>query len=212
MCVPTGRMTRWHVFSFNTRLPWLAISLGVLVSCGSGGGNSGLPPTTPSTSYAEFGAKAVVLHNAWDAVAFSGPGTLPASGSAAYAGVMQLTLETGAGALKMDGAMTLTSNFSSNSLSGTARNFVDQNEFSYSGNLAITGGVLNRTANTGLEYTYSAIINGSLSGNAEVFGISGDLSGDFRGLNYGAISGVVAGSATSSFGIGYMFGDFIAEQ
>ncbi len=194
-------------YRFN-RQPWLVVLLLVLTGCGTDTGD--VDP--PAANYAAYETQFVNLRNTWGSSGYTDPTTLPAGGSASYTGVMRLSVETSAGALKMDGAMTLTSTFSTNSLSGNVRSFADQNNVAMNGSLAITGGVLDRAANTGVEYTYSANIGGTLSGGGDSFAILGDLSGDFLGPSYLATTGVVAGTATSAFGAGYMFGEFIAAQ
>lgn len=170
------------------------------------------PVVTPPATFANYQEQMDDLHRAWDGVDISVPADLPYGGGATFNGVMGLTVETAAGALAINGALRVNADFTSNSLSGDVRDLVDQNENRLDGNLAITSGVLNRSANIGTDYTFGANIGGTLSGATETYTLLGDLSGDFHGPSYLATSGVVAGLVTSGFGTGYLFGSFIAGQ
>lgn len=152
------------------------------------------------------------MHATWDSIAVTDPANLPAGGSATFAGVMLLDAQLGAGATSMAGALDLVANFAADSISGTASNFYDAADVSMAGTLVISNGVLDRAANTATEYTFSALLAGTLAGGGKSFVISADLSGDFLGSAYGAVAGVIAGTATTGFGSGYLFGEFIAAQ
>ena len=194
---------------FNRNIWGLVLHGLALAGCGSDTGDGG---TTPPVDYGQYQSQAATLHNTWDGIAQSDPANLPLSGVANYSGVMTITVETGAGDLGMAGEINLQSNFTTNSLSGNARYFLDENSVAYSGVLAITGGVLDRSAVIGTDDTFSANFGGTITGGGDAFGLSGDLLGDFYGANQGASTGLVAGQAISSFGTGYLFGSFIAEQ
>ena len=179
------------------------------VACGGETGDGG---TTPPVDYSQYQSELATLQSSWLTVPATDPLTLPLSGSATFTGVLQMAIETSAGELGVAGRLDLTSSFATNTIGGTATAFVDENAVALTGSLAITGGVLNRAANTAVEYTYGANLDGTLTGGGETFVLSGDLSGDFAGTNYLATTGIVAGTAVSSFGTGYMFGSFIAAQ
>ncbi len=185
--------------------------LGVLSACGGDpASNPPIPP--PPASYSDLQAMSGAQHAAWDPVAATDPASLPISGSASFGGVMHLRIETASGEMAVSGGLSLISNFATNSLAGSAGGFVDVANGKFTGTLSINNGVLDRAANLGVGYTYSAVLNGTLSGAGDVFGINADFSGDFRGAGYPATSGAIAGTASSSFGLGYLFGDFIAAQ
>ncbi|MGR3342331.1 MAG: hypothetical protein ACU0DI_03755 [Paracoccaceae bacterium] len=177
-------------------------------ACGGDGGGG----TTPPVDYTSYQAQSAALHAIWDAVAVTDPATLPAGGSASYTGVMRLDAQLGAGSTSMAGALNLVANFAADSISGSANNFYDDADNSMTGSLVISNGVLDRAANTAIEYTFSSVLAGTLAGGGENFVISADLSGDFLGPSFGAVVGVIAGTATTGFGSGYLFGEFIAAQ
>ena len=181
----------------------------ILVACGGASEDGG---STPPVDYSGYQSQLTSLQTAWGGVAITDPATLPTSGFATFDGVLGLTVQKASGALHMAGALTLTSDFFNDRLGGNAANFVDEFDVVISGNLAITGGVLDRGADTSVTHTFSANIDGTLSGGGDSFLIGGDLSGDYLGLNYLGMVGVINGIATSNFGTGFMFGDFFAEQ
>ncbi len=182
-----------------------------LAACGGGDTGGGGGPGPP-VDFATYVSQTAALNSTWNGTPASDPSGLPISGAATYAGVMSLTVETGSGDLDMMGALALSANFTANSISGDATGFVTENATALSGGLTISGGVIDRSANTALEYTYTAILAGNLSGGGETFGIDSDMSGDFLGPDHLAASGIVSGTANSSFGTGYVFGTFIAAQ
>lgn len=188
----------------------LIAAMFLLAGCGGDDAGPALP-TTPPASYPALGAQAGALHATWDGVPYTDPATLPASGSAQFQGVMGLIVETSGGSLAINGGMTLSASFATDALSGAANGFVDENAVTYSGALAIANGVIDRGAVTGSDYTYSATMGGTLVSAADSFAIIGGIHGDFHGATFSATSGVVTGTATSGIGVGYLFGDFIAD-
>lgn len=199
---------------FNLRGKALRSSLIAVsfVLAGCGGDDAGVTlPTTPPVSYPALAAQSGALHAAWDGVPYTDPATLPPSGSAQYQGVIGLIVETAGGPLAINGGMTLAASFATDTLSGAANGFVDENALTYSGALAIANGAIDRGAVVGSDYTYSATLGGTLTSIADSFSILGDIHGDFHGATFSATSGVVTGAATSGIGVGYLFGDFIAE-
>jgi len=183
---------------------------GLLLAGCAGGAVDG--PVIPAPDYQSYQDEFDALTTNWNGVAVTAPSSLPISGGATYTGVMRLEVETAAGGLEMNGALALQVNFASDSLGGSAGNFVDQNDALQTGSLTISGGVIDRGANTAVDYTYGANIGGTLDGAAGNFVIQGDLSGDFLGPGAPGTQGIIAGTAISSFGTGYMFGEFIADR
>ncbi len=188
------------------------ILLNVFLLLSACGGDSGTGGTTPPINYQEYQDLSAALNATWVGVSPTDPGTLPISGAASYSGYVQLSVETATGELGMAGSIDILASFLNSSLSGSASGFVDQNANQLSGTLAITGGVLDRSANTSIETTYSANLGGTLTGGGDQFVISGDVLGDFLGAEHLASSGVISGSAISGFGNGYMFGSFLVAQ
>jgi hypothetical protein len=125
---------------------------------------------------------------------------------------MNMTAQSTTGSRDMSGAVTLSTVFSANSLSGNASNFMDDKNSAMSGTLTITGGILDRGVDTSVSPVFSANIDGTLSGGGDNFQINGDLAGSFLGSSNLGVSGIISGFATSAFGTGYLFGFFLAEQ
>ncbi len=190
----------------------LAAGLLPLAGCGgaggSGGGTGPIPP-----SWSAYEERQAALQAQWGSIAPTAPASLPYSGSAHYAGVLRLRAEQAVGERLMDGSLALDVSFASGTFSGSAGSFVDSSGTLMSGSLSVSGGVIDRAADLNTGYTYSANLDGTLSGPADSFQISADLSGDFRGSAWQAASGVVAGTAQSAgLANGYLFGDFIAAR
>ncbi len=191
----------------------LATGLAVLLAgCGASGPGGPGAPSGPQPGFGDYQATADGLHATWDPIPFTAPASLPISGGATFNGVVGLRIGTAAGERRMNGALSLTVQFSTSSLAGTAGAFSDQNGATLTGSLAITNGVLDRTANPAAGYTFSANMDGTITGPGDSFAITSDLSGDFRGAGFGAVAGAVAGSAISGSGTGYLFGSFIGTR
>lgn len=201
----------WQQFNRLSRHCAVCLACTGLAGCS---GETTISPvaTTPTIDYLEYFSHAADLHNTWDGIAVTDPATLPVGGAAQFNGVMGLRFQAASGEILMNGALQLDVNFAGDALTGNASAFSDQASNPVSGVLSITGGVLDRAAILGTEYTFSANIDGNLSGNSDSYAVSGDFYGDFRGTSADAAFGIVAVTAISSFGTGYMFGDFISEQ
>ncbi|MGR3660109.1 MAG: hypothetical protein ACU0CA_02835 [Paracoccaceae bacterium] len=200
----------------NGLIKGLFVILLALAGCGGagGGGSQGGPgrETRPPIDYATLEAEARLLHDTWDDISFTDPSSLPMSGSATYSGIMQLDIQKGAGEISMDGLLNMKVSFANNAVSGTATNFIDENNANYSGKLTLSNGMIDRGADPNVDYTLQADIGGTLSGGGKSFDISADLQGDFHGSGWKATSGGVQGSAVSSYGTGYVFGEFVAAR
>ncbi len=207
--VPSGPV-RWRRAVMAAPRSAVLSALVVLAGCSAApDGSSG---EAPPGSFAAYQVQKAALAARWGGVAATLPSDLPHAGSARYSGVMSLRLESAGGDLPVHGALTLDVAFASSSLTGVAQGFVGQGGTSYSGSLSISNGVIDRTADPSVSYSFSANMGGTLSGGGDSFAISADLNGDFLGPSHGGVTGPVAGSAVSSFGTGYLFGDFIAAR
>ena len=194
--------SKWYVV--------LVASSVVMVACG--GGEPGSTGTTPAPTFADYAALDAQLHAAWDAQGATDPSTLPGSGSATYQGVVNLDAQLGSSNLAMSGSLQLTADFGASTIAGSANSFKDQFERAFSGTLTLSNGAIDRAANPATEDSFTADLDGTLSGAGEVLSIGSDLLGDFLGGTAGAATGVVTGLVGSSFGTGALFGDFIAEN
>ena len=99
----------------------------------------------------------------------------------------------------------------SGAVSGSASNFIDTNNATYSGSLGITNGVIERNADPDVVFTYGADLNGALDGAGQQLDVAGNLTGDFFGDGWQMTGGGVAGTITSDFGTDSMFGIFVGE-
>ena len=183
--------------------------LGAVSGCGTAGPSSA---PSPPLDYAAYDAQATALHTTWDSAGFTDPATLPAGGGAAFYGVMHLRMENGSTEVLANGRMRLDVSFATSSLSGSAGSFAAKSGTFYDGALQISGGALDRAATPATGYTYTANLDGTLSGGGSDFILSGDLSGDFLGPGYNAASGVLAGTTATGGANGYLFGNFIAAR
>ena len=200
----------FHGLRSRRRAAWLVCAV---LPAGCGGDDATGPVrTTPPVSYSTYDAQSAALHAAWDGAGYTAPGNLPLGGSAQFDGVMRLHLEGAGGDVPVNGALSVQVAFASDSLSGSASGFAGADGAAYSGTLAITNGALDRAADPLSEYTFSANMAGTLSAGADSYAISADVNGDFLGAAYGAMTGLVAGTATTGSGTGYVFGDFIAAR
>lgn len=130
------------------------------------------------------------------------PTTLPSSGSFTYNGVIGARLPQPVGDLEVLGDLQLNMNFSSDTFSGTAQNFIDENSDTYSGILGIRNGDIDNNVNIATDYTFVADINGTLVDNVnDVYIIDGDILGDFYGPNYDWVAGRVDGTIDTPGGI-----------
>ncbi len=191
--------------------PWPLMVAVFLAGC-SDSGQEGAVETSPPAGYAAYEAQIAALQAAWGGVTVTDPATLPLSGSARYEGVLRLDSETAAGNVLLDGALVLDVAFASDSLSGSAGDFISQGEVPYGGTLTIANGVIDRLADTSAGYTFLADLTGALTGEGETLNYAITLNGDFLGLQAGAVVGVLQGQVVHAAGSGLVLGDFLAAQ
>lgn len=193
------------------RVTPLALAAAILAGCG-GGGEGGVGKTPPPVTYAEYQALDQSLRATYGGQAFTDPATLPTVGGATYTGVMTLTTGPAVGSLALGGALTLNANFGGQTISGRADTFVDQTDQAYSGRLDLTNGAIDVNADPNLAYTFSADLDGTLTGGGVSLTIDADLFGDFLGAAADSATGVVSGSVTGGGGSDFVYGDFIAAE
>lgn len=196
--------------SMRSKQMLMVFLAGMLASCGGDGG-PGIA-TVPPVTYADYAGQDAALRSTWAAAPPTDPASLPVSGSASYAGVMVLDAEVVSGVLPLTGALGLQADFASATMSGQARGFRDASNTAYQGQLVLANGVLDRGADINSAYTFGADLAGVISGGGDSFDVTATLQGDFLDAGQQAVSGVVTGSAVSSFGTGFIYGDFIASQ
>ncbi len=172
-------------------------TISILSACG--GGSSGPPPT-----YGELVDQFQAIDAKFDrgnVDAISDPGFLPNSGSVTYNGVFGVNLPGEIEEKSLIGDLALNVNFGNDQLSGSVRDFVDEEEVYYSGTLQITDGLISRDAVVEDQYTFNADISGNLeadSGGTTSF--DGVLVGDFYGDNEEFVAGAFEGDVTTPDG------------
>lgn len=184
-----------------------------VAGCGGGAAEKAdLNRTRPPGDFGALETEAAQLHATWDTVSFTNPATLPMSGRAQYNGVVQMDVQQGARRTSMNGDMQLNVNFANQKISGRANNFVDQSDNAYSGTLSVSNSVMDRGADPTSGFTYLTDLKGRLTGNGQTLDIDAGLSGDFRGAQPGATTGIVQGTVAGPGGAGFLYGDFIAVE
>lgn len=188
----------------------LVLMLSLPAACG---GVTGGPVLAPNpASFAEYTATDAALRASYVSAPYADPASLPGSGSATYDGVMTLDAGLASGNLAMTGALALTAQFATSTISGHADAFRDAANRAYTGQLSLSNGVIDRGADPNSAYTFSADLAGTLSGNGATLAMTADLSGDFLDVNAQAVAGVVSGSTVSGGHRGYLYGDFVAQD
>lgn len=199
-----------------------------LSACGGGGGSTTVDPETPipgtgpevprNTEGLRGGA--TDLLDTWaptNPPSYTALATVPTTGSASYAGFLFGEISASGvddeniiGRLSMEAQFTATSA----SLTGTATDFVDEDDRPLDGALTIAGGALDRAGNPANDATLrGATVSGTLTGSAAGaldFGLQ--LEGDFLGVSHAAIGGEAIGRVDTPTGSRDFDGGFIAAQ
>ena len=169
---------------------WICVgALMLIVSCrGMGSG----------TDQASRADQAADLVDALLGENISDPALLPLTGRAVYAGFATLELAIAGTIQSYIGDLDLTVEFSGTGdpISGALHSFDG-----LSGALSIANGNLDRGANTDVDYTFGADVDGMLTNNGGDYVIDASLSGDFRGRNQDGVTGVVFGDITGPNGV-----------
>lgn len=145
-----------------------------------------------------------------EAEGYSDPATLPTTGSAAYTGFIGFDTDD----VTTIGELEMTADFSgAGSISGSATNFVSDNDATYAGSLSIDNGIIDRAADLeNFNYTFNADIAGTLTSEGDDFVVDGLMEGDFVGGSQEYITGHVTGNVMTNEGIKVISGNFGATQ
>ena len=127
---------------------------------------------------------------------------LPTSGTAEYEGYMGAADTSGA----IIGDLQLTADFGTDSISGTAKNFIDDENTEYSGKLRISNGGIFRTADPATEWQIEADVNGILSTDEASTSVNAVMLADFYGGSQQGVVGILDGTATNQFGTTFLDG------
>ena len=172
-------------------LPVLALS-----ACGSGGGDGPPPPAFPFTTYDDGVDSGIGI-----AGGLSGDGTpvadLP-SGSARYDGLIFLDPEnSGSDVPGLDavGNLRLNADFDTNDLTGTATNFVREDDLALRGTLTVSDGTIGGPG--GGIAGFTAAIDGTLAPNSlNTYAVDAAIVADFLGDDADGFLGIVGGTVT----------------
>ena len=174
---------------------WVCFSALVLVA-GCGGTGQSTNPTWRVDRASDLAA-ALFTEN------ISDPARLPVTGRAIYAGFGTLDLAIRGTTQSYIGDLNLSVEFSGTAepISGTLHHFDG-----LTGALDISNGNLDRGADTDVDYTFGADVDGILTNNGGDYVIDASLLGDFRGRNQDGVTGVVFGDITGPNGVGIFDG------
>lgn len=125
---------------------------------------------------------------------------------------MGMTITLNGDDTSLAGTLTLSADFAGSLISGDVRGVSDAGEHYYPGTLLISAGAIYRGADTAIDYTFTADMNGTLQAPGGDLAVDGIIDGDFLGASHQAVSGAVLGTVTGAGSIGIIFGDFLAQQ
>lgn len=199
-----------------------------LAGCGGGGG-SDTPvteeprdeiPVVPETSTSGQRASATALLTEWaptNPPVYTALSAIPQTGGADYTGFIYGELANDSDSItdSVIGSLTLEVGFTAAgaTFTGTASDFVDEDDADLTGSLTVSGGTLNRDGNPASDATVGANLAGTLTDTADrelAFGVQ--LEGDFLGSAYNAIGGAALGRVTVGSVNQDFDGGFIAER
>lgn len=178
------------------------LALGALAACG--GTTTPTPDPDPGPDPIEFATFdegttiAADLRAANEALGLADPADLPFTGTAGFQGTAEVESTAGLNAI---GVMSMTIIFENGleNVTGTAGEFVDENNDPVTGALALTGGDFDRSGAAGANLT--ATVNGSFNGTQFIVTpgtLSGDLFGEADGaILEGTVNGFVDDAATT---------------
>lgn len=134
--------------------------------------------------------RAAALEAALEEENISKPSALPVRGTASYTGFMTLGLPIGGETSDYVGDLDLQVDFGAarNQIAGTASNFDG-----LSGDLAISGGNIDQSTDTDIDYTFDGAVDGSFGYDGDSYTVDGSLVGEFRGRNQDGVTGVIYG-------------------
>lgn len=176
-----------------------------LAACGGGGS----PP-----SYAELDTQLMDFASMVRGQGFTNPASLPASGTAAYQGVIDLEIfRSDIGIDETYGEIALTLDFADDEVRGRAQNFVNSSDELYAGRLTISNGNIDRSVNPNFGWLTIGELDGQLTAPD---GLEMDVDAAFGASllgNGSYFAGIVRGDASSSVDpLIEIEGGFIAER
>ncbi|MEM9971528.1 MAG: hypothetical protein AAF762_10575 [Pseudomonadota bacterium] len=123
---------------------------------------------------------------------------IPTTGTARYEGY--LGIDTGYS--NVIGDLDVEVDFAADTVSGRATDFVSASDIDYGGSLDITGGFIDRSADTALGDPHViADVDGTLSSDGIMSEVDGQLRTTFYGPGREVLSGYVSGTVENQFGV-----------
>lgn len=190
----------------------MAVGAGLLLM-GCDGASSGDGDNAPRATYAELAAEADAFEREVVPLDNTEGATLPTAGSSTYEGVVTFG-EVFRSMPAMAGEITLEVDFEDSSLSGTAENFVTEDEEEVSGSLDIEDGRVYRESNLiDGNNALGAFVSGRLEvGDGAAYDFNGGLQGELLGDDHTHASGTLEGGLLTPEGPNSFFGQFTAER
>ncbi len=98
-------------------------------------------------------------------------------------------------------------------MSGRVYNVVDADETRYNGELTIENSTIDRGADTRFEFTYGALVNGTLTADGNTVIVDAAMLGDFTGTNHQYVKGFVGGTVNiNGSDLSISSGAFVGER
>ena len=174
--------------------PFLALTIGACTS-------DTVPKFVPAPlTYSEMFGDMTVLLNEIDSVSDTDSTTLPTSGSATYRGFTEIVTDSTATGLS--GVTVVSTNFSSDTVTGNITDIVDHNEIRYDGEVAITNGTFDRLVDPTVFWSMQADLDGVISDDTTNYTVTGQMNAGFFGGSHeyirGEVDGTIADDALSS--------------
>ena len=165
----------------------LPVALLALTACNGGAGTSAQIDTSPGSNTdwtrAEIAAVSEDIFQGVRNESATAKSDVPLSGSAGYAGTMQMDIETARARSDVAGLIEMNVDFGRDRVSGAMGNFVEADGERITGTLGLQNGRLDRRVNSS-EVAIFSDFGGCLTGaDGERIDVDGDLSGGFAGRN-----------------------------
>ena len=151
----------------------------------------------PEATFTTLNSGAASLSTQAEGLDASASADIPTTGTASYSGYMGVDV----GYNEVIGDLSMSVDFASDSVSGSARNFISASNIAYTGDLTLTGGFIDRTADTALGDPHLlADVDGTLTSDGIASTVDAQLRGTFQGPGRDIVSGYVSGTVTNQFG------------
>ena len=177
-----------------------AIAMILLVACGSSAGDD---------SDVNRAAQAADLLLRWEGENYTNPSLLPTDGRFEFDGLATIALPINGERNDLIGDVHVTVNFGRphNPINGEISNIG-----ALGGQLNISGGAIDRSADPETTFTFGANLAGALTSGVDVMTVEGGLDGDFRGRNQDGMTGLIHGTVEGLLGRDIFDGTFAASQ